>query len=135
MATSKWPMLHDVDHFLGHMFDRSKFAAGDMAVDLYHEGGKLIAEMSIPGMDAKNIDVSVEGDVLKIKGHREEKKEIKDKEYYSKEIRRGNFERRIKLPGHVDAKTMEASYKDGVLKVTMVQEAGAESHRVEVKAS
>lgn len=92
----------------------------DLAVDIYEEDDKIIAEMNLPGIDPEDIDIAVEDGYLKIAGSREETKEEKDEErdYYSKEIKRGSFRRMIALPEHVDEDEAKAEYADGVLQIS-----------------
>jgi HSP20 family protein len=105
----------------------------DLAVDVYESDGDVIAEMNIPGIDPDNIDISIEDDYLYVKGSRQEKEEVKEKDYYHKEIRRGSFERVINLPCLVDADKTEAHYEEGVLKIIMPKKASSERNKVKVR--
>lgn len=93
-----------------------------MTVDLYEEGDSLFCwDERVWYRSGKN-DVSVEGKNLRILVARKEEKgekEKKEKQFYSKEICRGSFERTIRLPETVQEEKIEAEYKDGVLKITM----------------
>ena len=75
--------------------------------------------MGLPGVQEADIDISIEDEMLTIGGLREEEKETNEKNYYSKEIKRGSFVRKVRLPRMVDAAKAEASYKAGVLKVVV----------------
>lgn len=133
MAISKWSPLHEMNRFFDDVFDHLPMRFGfDLAVDLYQDGNELVAEMSVPGIDIKNTEVDVVDDVLKIRGHREEKTEKKDKNYFSREIHRGSFERSIRLPSTVIASETKASYKDGVLKVVMPIKKTSEKKKIEI---
>lgn len=103
------------------------------ALDLYETDKEVIAELSIPGFDPKNIDVSVEDQCLRIKGSTEKKEEEKKKEYWRKEIRKGSFERIVRLPAAVDEKKIKATYKKGVLKVVMPKISVAKEKKVKIK--
>jgi len=104
----------------------------DLAVDLYEDGSNLVAEMNLPGLDGDNIDVEVEDNHLRISGRREEVAEKKEKSHYSKEIKRGSFERVVTLPNIVDQGKVEAEYKNGVLKVVMPKKEDGEEKRIKV---
>ncbi len=120
MAIVKWEPFGEFDRFFNDLPTlRMPQGLGDMAVDLYEDGNNIIAEMSVPGIDADKIDVSVEGNYLRITGRREEEKEKKGKQFYSKEIHRGSFERAMRLPAPVNDGKVTAEYKDGVLTVTL----------------
>jgi HSP20 family protein len=90
-----------------------------LAVDLYEHGGDLIAKMNLPDIDPEKIGVSVENGTLRVSGSREEEKEEKARHYYSREIRRGAFERSVRLPKPVDRSKIDAQYKNGLLRVAM----------------
>ncbi|SRR6056297_361673 len=86
-------------------------------VDVYEDKGNVIVESPLSGIDPKNVEVSIEENVLTIKGKTERKSEVDDKNYYRKEIRTGSFYRNVHLPTKVDEKKIKAEYKDGRLKI------------------
>jgi HSP20 family protein len=88
-------------------------------MDLKETDDSLIAELEVPGFDPKDIEVSVEDGVLRVRGSMEEKKEEKEKGYWRREIRRGSFERAVRLPVEVKEDAVEATYEKGVLRVVM----------------
>jgi HSP20 family protein len=104
-------------------------------IDVFEKDGKLVVRTDIPGMTSENIDVSVEGDVLTIRGKREAEKEVKETDYYCSERATGEFFRTIRLPEGVTPDAFEAHYEDGVLEVTVPKPTKAEtkSFKVEVK--
>ena len=91
----------------------------DLAVDVYERDGNVIAEMNIPGIDPEKVEIAIEDNYLKVSGAREEKKETEEKDYYSKEIKRGSFTRTVALPPSVKKEKAEAEYKDGILKIVI----------------
>jgi HSP20 family protein len=133
MAIVKWEPFGEIDRF----FDDAPSAGfgkmgWDMAVDLYEDGGNVVADMSVPGIDPEKVEVTVEGNYLRVVGHREEEKETKNRQFYSKEIRRGSFERAIRLPSPVNDEKVTAEYKDGVLKVIMPKLGDKKAGKVQV---
>ncbi len=90
-----------------------------MAVDVFEEKDQVTVKMSLPGINPNDLNLSVDDDLLSISGEREEEQEVDDKEYYSKEIRRGSFSRIVELPTAVDAAKAEASYSDGLLCIAL----------------
>ncbi len=133
MAIVKWEPFGELDRF----FDEFALPAGgkmgfDMAVDLYEDGNDIIAEMSVPGIEPENLDITVEGQYLRVVGRREEEKEKKTKQFYSKEIRRGSFERAIRLPEPVSEASVKAEYEGGVLKVIMPKLGDKRKNKVKV---
>jgi len=91
----------------------------------------------LPGLDEKNIEVNVAQGGLTIKGEKKEEKEEKKTDYYLSERRYGSFERYFDLPEGVDADKIEATFKNGVLKVTLPKTAEAQkpAKKIEVKAA
>jgi len=132
MAIVKWEPFGELDRFFDE-FPASGFGhMGDMAVDMYEDGNNIIAEMSVPGIEPDKVEVTVEGNYLRIVGKREEEKEKKTKRFYSKEIRRGSFERALRLPDPVNEAKVAAEYKDGVLKVILPKLGEKKSGKVKV---
>lgn len=134
MNLIRWEPFGELDRFFenGWLRPSSQTLGLDLSVDLFEEGDNLVAKMQLPGIDVKNLDVSVEDQVLRVKGAREEEKEEKKKNYYSKEIRRGAFERAIRLPKSVVADKTTADYKDGILVVTMPKKTEMKGGKVRV---
>lgn len=136
MAIIKWEPFRDIERFFDDEMSLlgSKFG-WDLAVDVYEEAGNMVAEMQLPGIDPDRVDIAVDRDVLTISGAREEEKETKEKHYYAKEIRRGSFQRTVRLPHEGDASAAAASYEGGVLKVIIPkrEQQGANKIKVQVK--
>ena len=80
----------------------------------------------MPGLDAKDIDLQLSDGVLTIKGEKTEEKEERSKDRYVSERRYGSFRRSLQVPASVDADKIEASYKSGVLTVTLPKSAEAQ---------
>jgi HSP20 family protein len=89
------------------------------AVDIFETGEAFTVEVELPGIDPKEIDVSVEEGVLNLKGERRLEKEIKEENYHRVERAYGMFARAIRLPTDVDAGRVRAAYDNGVLRVTI----------------
>lgn len=131
MALIKWEPFDDLDRIFSDFPGFSR--EGDISVDLYEEGDNYIAEMNVPGVKPEELEVTVEEGYLHVSGSRESTEEKKDKQYYSKEIRRGSFERVVRLPQTVQADNVSAEYENGVLKVTLPKTEGKEkSNKVEI---
>jgi len=117
MAIIRWRPFHALEDLIN---DKFMYTHGfDLAVDMYEEGNNVIAKMNIPGVKAEDIEIKIERHHLHIYGERKEEKEVKDKEYYHKEIRSGRFERAVSLPCHVNEHEVTADLHNGVLIVTM----------------
>ncbi|MBN1916041.1 Hsp20/alpha crystallin family protein [Candidatus Dojkabacteria bacterium] len=135
MAIIKWEPFREMERFFDDDFGMFKMPAlgWDMAVDVFEKDGKVVAEMSLPGVDPDNVNIEVEDGHLRISGSREEEKETKDKNYYSKEIKRGSFERIVRLPSAVQADKAEAEYEKGVLRVSLPKKEKEETGKIKVR--
>ena len=87
------------------------------AIDMYEDKDNVIVETQLGGIDPEKVDISIENNVLTIKGESEKKSEVEDKNYYRKEIRRGSFYRSIPLPTKVDGDKASAMNEEGILKI------------------
>jgi HSP20 family protein len=130
----------DRDWFARFPEGRELFAEGSarparFAVDTRMEEGKFIVHADLPGIDPKDIDIKVVGNVLTVKGSREEKRESKQADYMRREIRYGSFERSIPLPEGIKAEDLKATYRDGVLELSapMPREAIPKEVKIQVE--
>jgi HSP20 family protein len=89
------------------------------AVDIYETEGSLVVEAELPGVDSKDIDVSIDEGVLTLKGERRLEKEVKEENYHRVERAYGMFQRSVRLPSDVDADAIKANFDSGVLKVSV----------------
>lgn len=136
MSLIPWRPFSDLDKFFGDddwllpVFSRTELAKP--AMDVYETDTDVIAEVNIPDFDPEKVDVSVEDDVLKVSGRMDEKKEEKEKGYWRKEIRKGSFERMMRLPALVKEDAVSAIYDKGVLKVVMPKAEAKPSSKIKV---
>ncbi len=107
------------------------------AVDIVEKPNAFEITAELPGIDEKNIELRVANGGLTIRGEKREEKEEKKKDYYLRERSFGSFERSFGLPEGVDAEKIEASFKKGVLTVTLPKkpEAQKPEKKIEIKAS
>jgi HSP20 family protein len=93
-------------------------ALGPVRVEEFSEGGTLVVRAELPGIDPdKDLDVSVEGDMLHISAERREDEETKGRDYVRREHRYGSYRRDIQLPKGTSDTDITASYNDGILEV------------------
>lgn len=92
--------------------------AGLLQVDEFVDDGALVIRTEIPGIDAeKDLEITVEDDVLHIVAERKEDETKQEKDYYRHELRYGSFRRYLQLPATVEPSDVKAVYKDGVLEI------------------
>ncbi len=107
------------------------------AVDVTETDKTYEITAELPGMDEKNIEVKVADGVLTIEGEKQEEKEKKEKDYYLSERSFGSFQRSFKVPNGVDTDKIDATFKNGVLKVILPKSAEAQKaeKKITVKAA
>lgn len=125
MSLIKWtPFLSEFDDMDKMMESMLPTVRGNQfgftpAVDMYEDKDSIVIETQLGGIDPDKVDVSIENNVLTIKGESEKRSEVEDKNYYRKEIRRGSFYRSIPLPTKVDGENAQAVNEDGMLRITV----------------
>jgi HSP20 family protein len=149
LANLRREIDHLFDDFLGlgrrpagrTLFDVEPFWRGELsftkapAVDLIEKDKEYEITAELPGMDESNIEVKFADGLLTIKGEKKEEKEEKKKDYYLSERRFGSFHRSFQVPSGVDADKIVASFKNGVLTVTLPKttEAQKQEKKIAIK--
>ena len=103
------------------------------AVDVWQDNENVYVESPLPGIDPKDVSISVENDVLTIQGTTEKKSEVEDKNYYRKEVRSGSFHRAVALPASINNAQVEAEFEDGILKITLPKEERIKPKKIDIK--
>lgn len=88
-------------------------------LDVSETDKAIEVKADLPGMEKKDINISLDGDLLTIKGEKKEEKETKDKHFHTIERRSGSFYRALRLPVAVESDKVEAVFKDGVLNLSI----------------
>jgi HSP20 family protein len=104
------------------------------AIDMYEKDNKYMIKTELPGMKEEDVDVSVVGDSLAIKGEKKAESEIKEEDYYRSERSYGSFFRTIALPLDADPDKIEANFEDGVLEVAIPKTEAVKPKKVRVSA-
>jgi HSP20 family protein len=103
------------------------------AIDMYEDKDDVVVEVQLGGIDPDKVDISIENNVLTIKGESEKKSEIDENNYYRKEIRRGSFYRAIALPTKVESEKAEAINQDGILKISVPKAAEIKPKTIKIQ--
>ena len=146
-ASFGWPTLDTLQTEIDRLFDdfgrgswtlpfrrtlgfepmRGEVSFGNVpAVDVVEKDKALEMTAELPSMDEKDVELKVSNGILSIKGEKSEEKEEKKKDYYVAERRYGAFERSFRIPEEVDAEKIEATFRKGLLTVTMPKKAAAQ---------
>jgi HSP20 family protein len=102
------------------------------SLDISETKNNLIVKTEIAGVDPKEVNISVSGDVLSIKGEKKEEKEEKDENYHLMESSYGSFSRTVRLPVEVEQDKIKASCKNGVLKITLPKSTKSKAKEIKI---
>lgn len=105
------------------------------AVDVVEEETAYLIKADIPGLTREDVHVEVDKNTLTIRGEKKEEKEEKGKRYYRKERTHGTFTRSFSLPDNVDADSIKAVHKEGVLELTIPKKEKEKPRKIEVSVN
>ena len=131
--------MGELQHEMNRLFDRSLVKKNGWEktfmpeIDLLEEKETFLVKADIPGLKKEDLEIKVEGRMLSIKGERKQEKETKEKNFYATERFYGAFSRTIELPTEVKAEEVKASYKEGVLEITLPKSEGAKAKQISVE--
>ncbi len=103
------------------------------AIDVSEDENELTITAEVPGMDREDLEVTVDNGVLCLRGEKKEEQVSEEADYHRVERRYGEFERRMRLPGYVAADKINATYQDGVLKLTLPKTEAARAKSIQIK--
>ena len=132
-------MRRDMDRlwesfFEGGLTKRGEEGGGWLpSLDVSETKSDLVVKAEVPGMDAKDIDISLSDGVLTIKGEKRQEKEEKEADYHLVERSYGAFTRSIQLPKEVKGDKISASYKDGILEIALPKSGEAKKKEIKIK--
>ena len=108
--------------------------AGMPAVDMYQTADDVILKVAVPGMKPEDVQISVTGDTLTVKGETREETDNKEKAYHIREQRWGSFERTITLPTAVRSDKAQAEFENGILNIRLPKAEDVKARTITVKA-
>jgi HSP20 family protein len=103
------------------------------AFDISETDKEYVVTAEIPGINVKDLDVTLSDGILTVKGEKKQEKEDKGENYHRVERSYGSFERSFRIPEKVEAETVDAAYKDGVLKLTLKKAETIKPKKIEIK--
>jgi HSP20 family protein len=139
MTTFRWPA--GLDQFTGlrslqrelERFLNVPSSEGYPPVNVYDTDEALVVEAFVPGVGTSEMDLSITGDTLVIKGNKPALPDVPDDHYLRRERGHGNFNRTVVLPDGVDPNNVSAKYNSGILTITLPKSAQARSHKIAVQ--
>ena len=136
-ATSTTLGVHDTQgqQHAGHWAEeKEEEQEGELAVDIYQTTDSIVVKALVAGVNPSSIDISLTRDMITIRGHREEHKEVQAENYFYKELYWGAFSRTILLPEEVDVDMAEASTNHGILAIRLPKINKERKTKLKVKA-
>jgi HSP20 family protein len=106
----------------------------NIALDVSEDEDQYVVKASLPGINPDDLDISIESNMITIKGEVKEESESDSRRYHLRERRFGSFCRSFSLPNSVDADSIDATYEDGVLTLSLPKVEEAKAKRIEVKS-
>lgn len=135
--------LAEIQDEMNRLFDTSlqRTGRGEIgraflpAIDVVEEKDSYLVKAELPGLAKEDVNVSLQDNYLTIKGEKKHETETKEANYYRCERSYGSFSRTVELPASVDAKKIDAHFKDGVLSVKLPKTEEAKPKQIEVKVN
>jgi HSP20 family protein len=104
------------------------------AIESHVDKDTLVIKADLPGIDPKEVSISVTGNQLTIAGERKQEEKKEEKDYFYREVAYGKFTRTLTLPEGVDADKVKATYKNGVLEITMPAPQQVTGKKIQIEA-
>lgn len=105
------------------------------AIESYEKDGQLFFRAELPGVDPKEIDISIADRELVIKGERKQEKDTKEENYQFREISYGSFERHFELPEGTKTEELKAKFNNGILEITVPLAAATKPRKIEIETT
>jgi HSP20 family protein len=122
------------NQFLGETsFPESVSRGWRPSVDISETEDQLLIKAELPGLDAKDVSVSLSGDLLTIKGKKKQEKEKKDEHFHSSERYYGSFQRSFRLPVNIKTDEVDATFKKGILQIALRKTKESRKKDIEIK--
>ena len=137
------PFRKGMDDFFDRFFRNPVLSGGGIfsdhnwypSVDVSEGKKEIMVKAEIPGVDRKDIDISLDGRLLTIKGQKKHEKEESEEHYHRVESSYGYYQRTIELPAEVDSSQVDATYKDGILKMKLKKAKPAETKKIAIQTN
>ena len=142
----KWEPLSDLvslrdamDHLFEDSFVRMRglpavFGAEPLALDMYETDNSVVVKTAVAGVKPEELDITISGDVLTIKGETKSEEKVEKADYIRQERRYGAFQRSVQLPASLLADKAQATFENGVLTLTIPKSAESKPKTIKVEA-
>jgi len=131
-------MRSEMDRLWSSFFERGTLRGEEggewlPSLDVAETKNEIVVKAEVPGLEAKDIDISLSEGLLIIKGEKKQEREEKEENYHLVERSYGTFTRSIRIPNEVQSDKINASYKNGVLKIVLPKSEEAKKKEVKIK--
>ncbi len=132
--------LHNVmDRLFDDSFVRpdvwfAPLSVADLAVDVYETKDDVVVKAALPGIKPEQVDITISGNILSIRGESNEQNEVKEKDYVRKERRYGSFSRTVTLPDGLKGDKADATFENGMLTLRIPKSEETKPKTIKVKA-
>lgn len=141
MTEPFWPLHREMDRFFDGFFSASPVRWGRNegrfipSLDVVEKAGEVVVTAELPGLDEKDVDVSIDERMVTIRGEKTEEHEEKDDSFHHVERSFGSFQRHIPLSSPIDRERATASFRKGVLTIRLPKsgEAGRHSRKIKIE--
>jgi len=135
ISSSVFEPLLNLDREISNILDDGSFGTSvwTPAVDVAENENEVQVKVELPGVSKDDVKITMQENILTIRGEKKQDKETKNTEYHRVERSYGSFQRSFTLPTNVKHEKIEASYNDGVLTVTLPKAEEAKPKQIEVK--
>lgn len=123
------------DSFVTPSLFRGVRALGTLPIDMYQTENEVIVKTALPGVKPEEVNITIGGNTLTIKGETEAKEEVKKKDYLCQECHYSAFSRTVALPAGLKTDKAEASFEDGILTLTIPKAEEAKPKQIKIKAT
>ncbi len=127
-----WEPWEEIDRFFNEPVNMKKLDFAP-AVNIYEKNDKVFIEAALTGINPENVEVSIENNVLILKGENRRESEVDDKNYYRHEVKMGSFYRAVNLPAKVEEDQAQANYQNGILKIEIPKREKNQAKKIEIK--
>ena len=104
------------------------------SIDMYHTANDVVVKLVLPGVKPEEVDITITGDTLTVKGETKAEEKIEREDYLYQEHRYGTFSRSVTLPGGLDSDKTEASFENGILALTIPKTEQIKPRQIKVEA-
>jgi len=131
-------MRRDLDRWWDSFFERRTLRSEEggewfPSLDVAETKNEIVVKAEVPGLEPKDIDISLSNGLLTIKGEKKQEREEKEENYRLIERSYGSFARSIRLTNEVQSDKISASYKNGVLKIVLPKSEEAKKKEIKIK--